>query len=83
MKPRDVFKIIVATIGVLGFGYGALYLIDGLLYSLGLFHLERSEPGYYAARGALEMICGILFIKGIPPFVDLAFPPDEPPPQGK
>jgi hypothetical protein len=25
------------------------------------------------------MIVGVLFMKGVPPFVDLAFPPDEPP----
>jgi hypothetical protein len=79
MKPRDIFKIIVSTIGVLGFGSGVLYLIDGLLFSLGLFQLQHSEPGYYAARGVLEMIIGIMFIKGVPPFVDLAFPPDESP----
>jgi hypothetical protein len=29
MKARDVFKIVVATVGLLGFSYGALYLIDG------------------------------------------------------
>jgi len=83
MKPRDVFRIIVATVGLLGFGYGALYLLDGLLYSLGLFQLQHSQPGYYAARGVITMIVGILFMKGIPPFVDLAFPPDEPPPSDK
>lgn len=80
MKPRDVFKIIVATVGLLGFGYGVLYLLDGLLASLGLFQLQHTQPGYYAARGVIEMILGIAFIKGIPPFVDLAFPPNEPPP---
>ena len=77
MKPREVFKIIVATIGVLAFGYGTLYLIDGMLFSVGLFQLQHSQPGYYAARGVVEMILGILFIKGIPPFVDLAYPPER------
>ena len=79
MKPRDVFKVIVATVGLLGFGYGAIYLIDGVLFSLGLFQLQHSQPGYYAARGVIEMILGIMFMKGVPPFVDIAFPPDEPP----
>lgn len=79
MKPRDVFKIIVATVGLLGFSYGALYLMDGLLFSIGLLQLQHSQPGYYAARGVIEMILGILFMKGIPPFVDLAFPPSEQP----
>jgi hypothetical protein len=83
MKPRDVFKIIVATVGLLGFGYGALYLMDGLLCSIGLFQLQHSQPGYYAARGVIEMIVGVLFMKGIPPFVDMAFPSTERPPADK
>ena len=83
MKPRDVFKIIVATVGLLGFGYGAIYLMDGLLFAIGLFQLQHSQPGYYAARGVIEMMLGILFMKGIPPFVDLAFPLEEAPPTDK
>jgi hypothetical protein len=83
MKPRDIFKIIVATVGLLGFGYGVLYFLDGLLASLGLFQLQHTQPGYYSARGVIEMILGLMFIKGIPPFVDLAFPPSEPPPSEK
>ena len=79
MKARDVFKIIVATVGLLGFSYGAIYLVDGLLFSVGQFEPSHTRPGYYAARGVIEMILGILFMKGIPPFVDLAFPPGEPP----
>jgi len=74
MKPRDVFKVIVATVGLLGFCYGLLSLIDGVLCTVGLFQLQHSQPGYYAARGVVEMILGVLFMKGIPPFVDLAFP---------
>jgi len=77
MKPRDVFKIIVGTVGLLGFGYGVLYLIDGILCAMGLFQPLHSLPGYYAARGALEMFIGLLFMKGIPPFVDLVFPLQE------
>ena len=79
MKPRDIFKIIVATTGLIGFSYGALYLIDGLLLSMGLSQMQHTQPVYYSARGVIEMIAGMLFMKGIPPFVDLAFPPDEPP----
>ncbi len=79
MKPRDIFKIIVASIGVIGFSYGLIYLLDGVLCAIGLFELQRSQPGYYAARGVVEMVVGIMFMKGVPPFVDMAFPPDEPP----
>ena len=79
MKPRDVFKIIVATVGLLGFCYGVLYLIDGVLFTIGLLLLQHSQPGYYVGRGVIEMILGILFMKGIPPFVDLAFPRHDAP----
>jgi len=79
MKPRDIFKIIVATVGLIGFGYGVLNMVEGVLFGLGLSQLQHTQPGYYAARGAVEMIVGVMFMKGIPPFVDLAFPPDEPP----
>ena len=65
------------------FGYGAIYFLDGVLCSIGLFQLQHSQPGYYAARGVVEMIVGILFMKGFPPFVDIAFPPSEPPPPDK
>jgi hypothetical protein len=81
MKPRDVFKIIVATVGLLGVGYGVLYLLDGLLFSVGLYQLQHSSPGYYTARGVVEIMLGLMFMKGIPPFVDLAFPPSERPPE--
>lgn len=80
MKPRDIFRIIVATVGLLGFAYGALYLLDGVLASMSLFQLQHTQPGYYATRGVVEMILGLLFMKGIPPFVDLAFPLPDPPP---
>ena len=79
MKPRDIFRIIVASVGLLGFCYGTLSLVDGLLYSFGLYQLQHSEPKFYAARGAIEMALSIMILKGIPPFVDLAFPADEPP----
>ena len=78
MKPRDVFKIIVATVGLIGFGYGVLYLLDGVLAALGSFPASRGQASYFAARGVVEIIIGLLFMKGIPPFVDLAFPPSEP-----
>jgi len=74
MKPRDAFKIIVATIGLLLFCYGVLYFIDGVLYAMGLFQAQRTQPAYYAFRGVIQMVLGVLFMKGIPSFVDLAFP---------
>ena len=79
MTPRNIFRVVVATLGLYGCCSGALYVIDGLLYSFGLFQLQHSEPKFYAARGGIEIVLSILVLKGLPPFVDLAFPPDEPP----
>jgi hypothetical protein len=79
MKPRDIFKIIVATAGLIVFCSGAISLIDGLLLALGLSQTQHTQPVYYGARGVAEMIIGILLMMGIPPFVDLAFPLDQPP----
>jgi len=77
MKSREIFKIIVATLGLIGVLYGILYIIDGLLFTLGLFELQHSSPKYYVAKGVIEIFVGVLVMKGFPPFVDLAFPEDE------
>jgi hypothetical protein len=82
MKPRDIFRIIVATVGLLGFGYGLIYLMEGVIYSLGTYQMPHSQAGFLAVRGALEMIFGIMIMKGFPPFVDIAFPPEQPPQSG-
>ena len=60
-----------------------MYLVDSLLFTFGLYQLQHSEPKYYAAKGVIEMVLSVLLIKGMPPFVDLAFPPDEPSTLGK
>jgi len=76
MKSREVFKIIVATLGLIGILYGILFIMDGLLLSLGLFETAHSSPKYYLARGVIEIFIGVLIMKGFPPFVNLAFPPE-------
>ncbi len=77
MKPRDIFRVIVATAGLIGVCYGAVDLIDGMLFTVGLYHLQHSAPQYYGARGVIQIILGLLVMKGIPPLADFAFPPDE------
>jgi hypothetical protein len=77
MSPRNLFRIIVATAGLVIFCYGVLFLLDSLLFAVGLYQLQHSSPSYYATRGVLEMIIGVVIMRGIPPLADLAFPPDE------
>ena len=78
MKPKDVFRIIVATVALVGFCYGMLDAIEGLLFKLGLLELQRSHPGYYVAKGMLEMVLAIFIMKGGIPFADIAFPESKP-----
>src|SRR5256885_1415866 len=74
MTPRSVFKIIVATVGILGIGYGLLYLIDGLLGTFGLMDSSRNTPKYYALRGIIETIAGYWFMRKAGALADVAFP---------
>ena len=57
-----------------------LYLFDGLSFALGLAEPSTHMTAkWYAIRGAFEMVVGLFVMRGIPMFLDLAFPPDEPP----
>ena len=78
MTPRNIFRIIVATAGLVAVCYGAMFLIDGLLYTLGLFQLQHSSPKYYGARGAIQLLLGLMLLRGIPPRAAFAFPPEKP-----
>jgi hypothetical protein len=75
MKPRDVFKIIVATVGLVLICMGVVSLISAVVAAMS----SMSSPlgsvfGRLAAVAAMEMIVGVLIMKGYPPFVDIAFP---------
>lgn len=74
MAPRNVFKVITATIGLLGVGYGLLYFIDGLLSSFGLPVVAPGSGRYYMARGVIEIALGLAFMRGVPAIVAIAFP---------
>ncbi|MBS1910442.1 MAG: hypothetical protein JST22_00525 [Bacteroidetes bacterium] len=78
MEPRNVFKVIVATIGLLGVGYGLLYFVDGILEAADL----GSKAGlarYYLGRGIVEVALGLAFIRGASAIAGLAFPGRETP----
>ena len=80
MTPRTIFRIIIATVGLLLFFYGVLYLFDGVSFVLGLADPPlHTTSKWYAVRGGFEMVLGLFVMRGLPMFLDLAFPPDEPP----
>jgi hypothetical protein len=83
MKPRDLFQVLIATVGVIIFFVGAMYLADSLLFTLGLYELQHSNPKYYAFKGIFQMVLSVLVIKGFPPFLEMLYPRGEPAAPGK
>jgi hypothetical protein len=77
MKSREIFKIIVATLGLIGILYGTIYAVDGLLLALGLNQQSNYPPQIYIVKGLIQIVIGALIMKGFPPFVNFAFPPDK------
>jgi hypothetical protein len=74
MKPRDIFKIIVATAGLIIFCMGAVGLIGIVISAITSSSLRTFGVAYVAVVGIAEIIFGILIMKGFPPLVDIAFP---------
>jgi hypothetical protein len=74
MNPRDVFRVIVATFGLYSIWRGALDAVDSVWMTMDLVQLTHSSPKYFAARGAFEIVFGLLLIHGFFPFVNWAFP---------
>jgi hypothetical protein len=77
MTPRTVFRIIIATVGLTLFFYGVLFLFDALGFAIGLADIPAHYTvKWYAARAVFEMVLGLFVMRGIPPFLDIAFPED-------
>lgn len=74
MKPQDLFKIIVATIGLIFACFGADDIIISPLFGLGLNQLQHSLPSYYLLHGLLELFLGLLLMKFSPLVVHMVFP---------
>ena len=79
MKPRDVFRIIVATAGLYLFITGASSLIGAVVSSIASAEGRHVATGYYAGVGVVQIALGILIMRGQPPLVDMAFPPEATP----
>ena len=77
MTPRNIFKVVVATVGLLGVAYGTLTLFDGLLGTLGLFEDRNTSPKYYGARGAIQIVLGLLLMRGVAAVTNFVFPDDR------
>ena len=79
MTPRLMLRALIATIGFIGAGYGVLYVLDSLLYSLGLDQSPSSSlhTKYYAIRGLSEVLIGYWIMRGSDRLSLIAFPEEE------
>lgn len=82
MTPRSLLRALIATIGFIGAGYGVLYVLDALLYSLGLEQTMASSQHtkYYAIRGLAEVLIGYWIMRSAGALAAITFPlhEDEP-----
>ncbi|HEY2826142.1 MAG TPA: hypothetical protein VGJ04_00960 [Pirellulales bacterium] len=73
MKPKDLFRVIVAVFGLWGIFVGALDMIAGVCYTLGLADHPHESARYYGVRGLLTLILGVV-VMVVFPIADWAFP---------
>jgi len=81
MQPKDIFRIIVASLGLYIIYSGIHDLTTSVLYTLNLDEFTSGPlsqqgvyPRFFAARGAIELVIGFLTTNGFIPFTSLAFP---------
>ena len=79
MKPRDMFALAVKIAGLIVFLYGLAHLLYAVLGVANI--IESHAVKFHATFGICQSIVGLFMMRGMTPFVDLAFPEDEPPPE--
>jgi hypothetical protein len=85
MKPRDIFKLIVATAGLILFCMGAYIAISSVITTVVYSDRGHLTTGFIVIQGVVLIVLGVLIMKGQLPLVDMAYPPDatQPQPQEK
>ena len=75
MTPLSAFLVVIASVGLVVFVWGILYLFDAVSFAIGLgepmLHLTTY---WYAVRGIFQMLLGFLLMGGTPQLMRLAFP---------
>lgn len=76
MTPRQLFRVVAATLGLWYFLRGVMYVFDALTFALGLAKPfeEHYTVHWYAVRGIFEMLLGFFVMGGVPAFERIAFP---------
>ena len=77
MKPKHIFAVAVRILGVIVFLYGLADLLEGLLTATGLTRSEYFGASYWGVRAIVEIVAGLLIMRGTVPIVDIAFPSES------
>jgi hypothetical protein len=76
MKPRDMFDTLARMAGFVVVLYGCGHILYGLLAAMGL--LETTYERYNAVVGVIQLVGGLMVMRGVISVVDIAFPPESP-----
>ena len=77
MKTEEWFGLAVRVIGVVALVYGAVYLLEALLFRFGYLNYPESVPGYFLITGLFHLLIGLYLIRGAPLLISFAYPLEE------
>ncbi len=84
MQPKNIFRIIVATFGLYIIYHGFSDLISAVAYTLDVDEVKEAPfpqqgilPRFFAMRGVVEVVVGMLVTNGFIPLTNFAFPENE------
>jgi hypothetical protein len=77
MKPKDVFGIVVRTIGVILVLFSFVYFYGALAASFSPRLGQGAPPIYHIGFGVILLMVGAYCLRGAPKIVDLAYPEER------
>jgi len=76
MNAKEFFGAALRIIGVIVAGQGLLHVINSGLGVLGYFTTQRTAYSFYLITGLMELVAGLYLLRGAPPVMRFAYPPD-------
>jgi hypothetical protein len=77
MKIEEWFGLALRVTGVVTSIYGAVYLLDALLFRFGYVNYPESVPSYFLITGLFHLLIGLYLVRGAPLLIGLAYPFEE------
>lgn len=83
MQSKKLFRIIVATFGLYIIYTGFADLVAAVAYTLDVDEIKEAPfpqqvfPRFFAMRGVVEVVVGMLVTNGFIPLANFAFPENE------